>query len=111
MALTRRTGGGVALTRRTGGWVGGWGLALTRRAPSPICASYNEAGGQTLTPLPNATWLRALAHSFALSEPFLSHTLMIFAVKMGQNAFLTHRLGISQNTFQEAPCHLCKNAI
>ena len=30
-------GGGLALTRRGGG------LALTRRAPSPICASYNEA--------------------------------------------------------------------
>ena len=44
-------GGGLALTRRTGGGGGfganeahggGGSLALTRRAPSPICASYNE---------------------------------------------------------------------
>ena len=62
LALTRRTGGGggganeargggggwLAVTRRTGGG----GVALTRRAPSPICASYNEAPsfGQTLNP-------------------------------------------------------------
>ena len=66
LALPRRTGegGGLALTRCTGGWhqrgAGGGGgganeahrgganeaqggLALTRRAPSPICASCNEA--------------------------------------------------------------------